>query len=99
MLKFGEANPLTIFGLRRVDHCPPHFTRFLFDLRGSEKVLTDWIWENLSGRFYFGDEYVAVDKEKLDPPTMQIYKLAAFEIPGEASYFSLVIDTIDKTDW
>jgi hypothetical protein len=27
-----------------------------------------------------------------------MYKQAAFEIPGEASYFSLVLDTIQKND-
>ena len=94
MLKHGEANPLTVFGLRRVDHCPPHFTRVLFDLHTTEKAITDWIWENLSGRFYIGDEYIETAGE-----SMHMQKLVAFEIAGEASYFSLIFDTINTTDW
>ena len=49
------------------------------------------------GRFYVGDEYAGGD-DKNTP--IYIQKIAAFEIPGEASFFSLILDTINKReDW
>jgi|LakMenEpi03Aug12_release.lakeMendotaPanAssembly.Ray.scaffolds.fasta_scaffold78338_6 hypothetical protein len=86
MLKYGEINPLNVFGLRRMDHCPPHFEKVHFDLRTSEKHITDWIYEHLIGRFWFGDFYD--DKNTL-------CKCAAFETKSEASYFMLMIDSFN----
>lgn len=94
MLKYGEANPLAVFGLREVDHCPPHFTVVDFDCRVTEKVVRDWIWANLSGRFYFGEHYYRDDDKNA-----QSCKRAAFEMPGEASMFALILDQINKFDW
>ena len=95
MLKHNEVNPLSVFGLRRIDHCPAHFTRFTFDLTGQEKSVTDWIYENLTGRFYVGDTYFLHANGKVG-----MHKCAAFEIAGEASYFALQLDTISrKAEW
>jgi len=95
MLKHNEVNPLSVFGLRRVDHCPAHFTRFEFDLTVQEKTVTDWIYENLTGRFYVGDNYFLHANGKVG-----MHKCAAFENPGEASYFALQLDTINKrVEW
>ena len=96
MLKYGEANALTIFGLRFVEHCPPHFTRVDFDLHTNEKEISDWIWANLDGRFWLGDRYYK-DTEN----NVQMIKCAAFEIAGEASMFALMLDQINKSayDW
>lgn len=91
MLKHNEVNPLSVFGLRRVDHCPPHFVTVPFDLRVNEKAVSDWIWEHLSGRFYYGDFYT-----ELDSGALHGQKLVAFEEPSEASYFALMIDTVNK---
>jgi hypothetical protein len=91
MLKHNEINPLTVFGLRRMNHCPPHFTSVTFDIHTDDKKITDWIWENVTGRFYYGDFYIENSNGSI---TMQ--KQAAFEIAGEASYFGLVLDTIQK---
>jgi hypothetical protein len=91
MLKHNEANPLAVFGLRRVDHCPPHFTKVMFDSYTIEKVITDWIYENLSGRFFFGDWYNEDENGKNG-----MVRCVAFEEPGEASYFTLILDTINK---
>lgn len=90
MLKHNEANPLAVFGLRRMDHCPPHFTLVEFDMRTSDKVITDWIWEHLTGRFYIGDHYAETPGD-----SVTFHKVVAFELPGEASYFSLILDTIN----
>lgn len=89
MLRYGEVNPLAVFGLRRVDHCPPHFTRVNFDLRTSDKTVTDWIYTHTTGRFYMGDQYTA------DNGSITMSKCAAFELPGEASYFALQLDQIN----
>lgn len=89
MLRNGEANPLTVHGLREMTHCPPHFIQVLFDLRTSDKVIKDWIWENLEGRFWVGNWY---DNSQSGSVTMTT--CAAFENPGEASMFSLVLDQI-----
>jgi hypothetical protein len=93
MLKHNEVNPLTVFGLRRINHCPPHFISVAFDIHTNDKQITDWIWEHLSGRFYYGDLYTENQNSSIS-----MYKQAAFEIPGEASYFSLVLDTIQKNN-
>lgn len=89
-LKHGEANPLSIFGLRRVDHCPPHFSPVIFPIRADEKVISDWIWENLDGRFFCG-VYVTENGKSVESQFC-----AAFEIPGEASYFTLMLDSFNK---
>jgi hypothetical protein len=95
MLKHNEANPLAVFGLRRVEHCPPHFTKVLFDSYTLEKQITDWIYEHFSGRFYYGDFYKEGESGKTG-----VTRCAAFEEPGEASYFTLILDTIKKSpEW
>jgi hypothetical protein len=94
MLKYGEANPLTVFGLRKLDHCPPHFVRVDFELRTSQKVITDWIWTNLSGRFWYGDWY-----HRNDDKAVHFTHAVGFEIPGEASMFALMLDTINNHDF
>lgn len=92
MLKHNEVNPLSVFGLRRMEHCPPHFSPVRFDIRVNEKQITDWIWENLDGRFYVGDHY-----SESGNGNFISQKMVAFEEPGEASYFALVLDTINRT--
>lgn len=94
MLKHGEVNPLAVWGLRRLEHCPPHFTSVDFDLRCDEKSVTDWIWDNLSGRFYFGDIY----RENPASSGIVVCKRASFEQGAEASFFGMMLDTINKAD-
>ena len=97
MIKHGDPNPLAVFGLRQLEHCPPHFTRVDFELiASSEKTISDWIWANLSGRFWYGDWY-----SKSATGTVQFSKSVAFEIASEASMFALMLDQINKSayDW
>jgi hypothetical protein len=94
MLKYGEANPLAVFGLRQLDYCPPHFTVVDFDARTTDKNITDWIWANLSGRFYFGDYYY-----KNEDSSVHYQKRVAFELASEASMFALMLDTINRFDF
>ena len=90
MLRYGEVNPPAVFGLRRVDHCPPHFTAVDFDLRSTDKNISDWIYTHLEGRFFLGDRY-----SKTDAGSITMNKCASFELPGEASYFALQLDQIN----
>ena len=94
MLKHDDPNPLAIFGLRRVDHCPPHFTKIFFDTYANEKVFTDWVYEHLTGRFFYGDWYKPSDT---DSGKTGVTRCIAFEEAGEASMFALILDTINKT--
>jgi hypothetical protein len=91
MLRDGEANPLTVHGLRELERCPPHFVQVTFDIRCSRKQATDWIWENFEGRFWFGDIYYLSEAGSI-----VMTACAAFEIPGEASMFSLCLDQIQS---
>lgn len=91
MLKHNEANPLSVHQLRRIDFCPPHFTPVLFDLATQEKTISDWIWENLEGRFCLIDYY-----QPSENGGHSMQKMAAFEQPGEASYFALILNTVNS---
>lgn len=93
MLKHGEINPLNVFGLRQLEHCPPHFHRVVFDMSTNEKRIRDWIYENLEGRFWLGDVF-----EDAQGSTV-MHKCAAFEEHGESTYFSLLLDTINNWEY
>jgi hypothetical protein len=88
------VNPLNVHGLRRLEFCPPHFTTVVFDLRTQEKNVSDWIFENLEGRFYYGDWY------HKNPTTNknEMSKCVAFETAHEASYFTLQLQEINKSE-
>jgi hypothetical protein len=94
MLRNGEANPLNVHGLRELERCPPHFVQVQFDLRCSRKQITDWIWENFEGRFWFGDWFYTNNTGVIAMDTC-----AAFELPGEASMFGLCLDQIQANTY
>lgn len=95
MLKHGEVNPLDVFGLRQMIHCPPHFEVITFDLVTSLKTITDWIYEHLEGRFYIGEHFTTdVDSGG----RVKMCKMVGFEIPEEASYFGLFLPNINVVD-
>jgi hypothetical protein len=88
MLRHGEANPLSVAGLRKTKTCPPHFARVelptsYYD-EGLKKIF-DWIYENLEGRFCYGQ-------------TEHLTSFIGFEIHSEASYFALMQDQIIPSD-
>jgi alpha-ketoglutarate-dependent taurine dioxygenase len=95
MLKHGEVNPLNVFGLRQLTHCPPHFEQVQFDLSCGEKDITDWIYENLQGRFYIGQHAVVRPPNEANKPTF-VKTVVAFENVSEASYFSLFLPQINQ---
>ena len=87
-----EINPLNINGLRKLDHCPPHFFAVDFDLISPPNQISNWVFENLNGRFYFGDIVGPAEGSS----GLSMRKRAAFEIHSEASYFALVLLDINK---
>ena len=107
MLKHGEVNPLNVHGLRELAWCPPHFERVQFDCIIGTNDLTDWIYENLQGRFYIGEvdvpesgasDHVILNQHNISNTTGQVtffpsirQTVAAFEIASEATYFSLLL--------
>jgi hypothetical protein len=91
-LKYGEVNPLVVFGLRRMTHMPPHFEPIFFDNKGNDKIITDWVWENLDGRFFYGDHYSTASNGSI-----VLQKVIAFEEKSEASYFGLMLSTINNS--
>jgi hypothetical protein len=64
----------------------------MFEPYATEKQITDWLYENLEGRFYVGNIDVA-----RTPGGKPIDRnlLVAFELPAEASYFSLILPSIN----
>lgn len=66
--------------LRQLEFYSPHLTVIdVSNIRNYEKKITDWIWQNTKGRFWVGDNY-----------SDNVWKfLVGFEIPYEATYFSL----------
>lgn len=95
MLRDGQPNPLNVHGLREVEHCPPHFERVLFELKSSNKAITDWIWENLEGRFWFGNIYYVNESND----NIEMTHCAAFELAGEASMFALCLSQINSYEY
>ena len=96
MLKHGEVNSLNVHGLRTLSWCPPHFERVQFEAFVTEKMISSWIYENLSGRFYIGDIDVArTPGGKVIDRNM----LVGFEQASEATYFSLYLPQINPSDY
>jgi hypothetical protein len=64
----------------------------MFEPYATEKQITDWLYENLEGRFYVGNIDIA-----RTPGGKPIDRnlLVAFELAAEASYFSLVLPSIN----
>jgi len=101
MLKNGHPNPLNVHNLRQLDWCPPHFTRVTISSTTNDKLIADWLYENLSGRFYIGVIDTAnkfnYSKDIVNPrPVYTRYTVVAFEISSEASYFSLFCSELMK---
>lgn len=95
----GDVNLLDVHGMRRVDHNPPHFKSIVLDKKIPPKFLTDWIYLNLSGRFYLSD-YVSIDEINHRVKNVnQLYTacqsmLVSFEDESELTYLCLSLDNI-----
>jgi len=85
-----EINLLNVLNKRRVSHLPPHFQSVTFDLKGNEKSIVDWIYENLHGRFYSGNRIFTINNKN------EMRYCVAFEEHSEATYFSLILSELNQ---
>lgn len=81
----NDINPLNVLEVRRVDFCPPYFeTINISPAYNLAKALDEWIYENMSSRYYIGDTVEATEGS----PLRQKLKIG-FENPSELSFFML----------
>lgn len=84
MIKRGQVNPLNVLKVRRVEFCPPYFETVQIDpAYNLARAVDEWIFYNLSGRYFIG---TSVDAR--DGAIKQKIKIG-FEKPSELSYFML----------
>ena len=79
------ANPLAVNNMRRMEFCPPHFETITFDIKTDERTISNWLYENTEGRFFLGQDN-------------RLNIRVGFEVHAEASYFGLILPTINKYD-
>ena len=84
-LKHGEVNPLAVANMRQLDFLPPHFEVVTIPKVSYLKKLSDWIYENLDGRFYINDKNSG-------------NTTLGFENHSEASYFAIMLPEILKDE-
>lgn len=87
-IKHGEVNPLAVFAMRRLDFCPPHFVKVKFDMKASERIILDWIYENTDGRFFSS-------KSISDGEGGGLCECVAFENHAESTHFALILTQIN----
>ena len=97
MLSNGDVNLLNLHELRQLNHCPPHFEKLTIEIKNNNQIkfISDWLYENLEGRFYVGygfDNGTSVSEINLIWSNRTI--TVAFELPSEATYFSLMLNQI-----
>ena len=84
-MKLKEPNPLDVLGLRRVKFCPPHFATIDVQRKYNiDKAMCDWIEDNLSGRYFFGNSLGFKEDNGINQ-TARI----GFEQEKELSFFML----------
>jgi hypothetical protein len=93
MSKTAKVNPLDVFDLRRVDFCPPFYNTVNID-PGYNLVnaLDEWIYQNLSGRYYIGP-CVDLDNDGNIKKRVKV----GFETEREMSFFMLACPFLKYT--
>ena len=99
MLSEGDINPLNVFGLRELNYIPPHFTKFYFTLRASEKDIKDWVYSRLEGRFCLTQEHAPGRETHQNKDKFYLSNCIGFENPAESAYFALMLDQINTSIW
>jgi hypothetical protein len=80
-----KVNPLNVYEIRRVEFCPPYFeTAILTQRYQLRQSIDEWIYNNLAGRFYVGQEVIAEEGTSLQHTTV-----VGFETPSELTLFML----------
>lgn len=84
-MKLKNPKPLDVLKIRQVNFCPQHFSTTQINRSYNlDRVICDWIVDNLSGRYYFGST-VKLDEDK---NFTQMYQVG-FESAKELSFFML----------
>ena len=84
-MKLKDPNPLDVLDLRRVKFCPPHFATAEVPRKYNiDRAICDWIEDNLSGRYFFGNA-IGIDETK----NLSQMNKVGFEHPKELSFFML----------
>lgn len=84
MQSLEKINPLNVLGCREVSDPPPHFHYLFIDLKYN--IITpvrQWIYENLSNRFYLGECLQLTNNQ------FTVRFKIGFEEPKDASFFLL----------
>jgi hypothetical protein len=84
-LKAGKVNPLNVLGVRRTSFPAQHFHYISIPKYTPtlHRTISDWIYNNLNGRFYIGQAVDLVDN------TIVFVTKIGFEQEKEVSYFKL----------
>lgn len=83
-----DLSPLSIIGKRRVDHLPPHFHVYSFEVdyfSNSDDSISNWIEYKLKGRYS-----ITSKSQKKD------YLMIGFEEEKELTYFMLACPEIRR---
>lgn len=85
-MKNGKINPLDVKGIRKVPFPAAHFTFVTLPKYspGYTEKIERWIWNNLSGRYYIGQN-ISLDHRN----TAIFTTLVGFETPKEQTFFNL----------
>jgi hypothetical protein len=85
MLERGKVNPFNVLGLRRIEYCPPYFEVVVITPSYNlNSAIDDWIFSNLSGRYYVGTTIDTTESSGLKQKLR-----IGFETSKEMSYFML----------
>lgn len=84
-LKAGKVNPLNVLELRKVTFPAHHFhyTNLNRYSPSYHKLLDEWVYNNLNGRYYIGQGVDLIDN------TVVYVTKIGFEQEKEVSYFKL----------
>ena len=84
-----DPNPLNVLEIRELDYLPSNWEKVDLNIMNSWRVehrldeIRKWIYNNLQGRFCIVSDADVVNTK------MEIVYRAGFEVPGEATMFSL----------
>jgi|TARA_R100000030_G_scaffold34238_1_gene25592 hypothetical protein len=88
-----KTNPFDILNIRRVKFCPPNFDKVnLQKTYNIEAVLSEWIEDNLTGRYFLGENITIGKDDSIQPVTT-----VGFESEKEMSFFMLACPHLKYT--
>jgi hypothetical protein len=80
-----KVNPLNVHQVRRASFCPPYFETAELSKRSNlSRLIDEWIYSNLAGRYYIGETVISEEGSSLRHTTV-----IGFETPSELSLFML----------